>query len=528
MVRSPSIPSASWEDFRRRRWTLTRCETLPVGPPSPRKVGKAAGSKAAPVKRGSKARAGSDDEVDAREARRQRLSKPAVGIPAVAVAAAGLAFNAYPDGHIFNQLCGDDNADDHEAVPTSDSGNNKGKGKAAAAPKEAKSREYIPRQNSGAYAILLALYKNASFDERETWVTKQRIMDDGQEYSSTPFETGTANRGGQAQSGQGFTYSAWSGMKTREEPTIKLDNTDLSQADPGSLQLRTVTSKDLAVTDNKRPAKFALTAAGYALAERLAPSAGLEVHVRLPSSSYGSHDGGHPSSSGPRASGSADRPDRVGIRSSAGGRTGLQRAGDEDEAYSPGLGNALGVSTSGPSVLRNTSVHVAAPRRRQVTPDLFGDDPDRPRPGLVATASVDEAQCLKQLRLATELSKKDAVRTAPDEHFGVSTTGTMTDVAFVARSASGSAVLNARKAAMGVLAAAPPTRSNNTPTTRNVGACPVPTVWVPSLLRKADRHTCRYGVRVLLLDGRCASTVPTDIPMRDQQKKLIDLESCRQ
>jgi crossover junction endonuclease MUS81 len=106
--------------------------------------------------------------------------------------------------------------DDEDDAPAGGSGSNRGKrGQASAAPKEAKSREYIPRQNSGAYAILLALYKNASFEERQTWITKQQIMDDGQEYSTTPFDTGTANRGGQAQGGQGFTYSAWSGMKTR-------------------------------------------------------------------------------------------------------------------------------------------------------------------------------------------------------------------------------------------------------------------------------------------------------------------------
>ncbi|GAA5880976.1 hypothetical protein JCM3774_001493 [Rhodotorula dairenensis] len=412
-----------------------------VGPPSPRKNNKAVASKAAPAKRGGKACAGSDDEIDAREARRQRLSKPVGGLPAAA-AVAGLAFNAHPDGHIFNQMR-DDHDDDDRGTSTSASSKNKGKGKAAAAPKEAKSREYIPRQNSGAYAILLALYKNASFEERQTWVTRQQIMDDGQEYSSTPFETGTANRGGQAQGGQGFTYSAWSGMKT-------------------------LTSKDLAVSDNKRPAKFALTPAGYALAERLAPSAGLDVHVRLPSSSFGSQDGGHPSSSGPRASESAYRPERCGTGSSGGGGGGVRR-GDEDEAYFPGLGNALGASTSGPSVLRNTSIHVAAPRRRQLTPDLFGDSQDRPlKPVPSAAVREDDAQYLEQLRLAIEVSRKDAAGGASDELFGVQAAVTTTSMTSVARTASGSAVLNARKAAMGVFAVAPPPRSNETPAFKNV------------------------------------------------------------
>lgn len=178
-----------------------------VGPASPRKAQKTA---AKPKKRSTKARPSSEDEVDPREARRQRLNN-AGAEGADAAAAAALTFNAHPDGHIFNQPLDED-------APGAGTGRgaSKGKGKATAASKEPKTREYIPRQNSGAYAILLSLYKNASFDERQTWITKGQVIEDGQEYSSTPFESGTANRGGQIQGGAGFTYSAWGGMKTRE------------------------------------------------------------------------------------------------------------------------------------------------------------------------------------------------------------------------------------------------------------------------------------------------------------------------
>ncbi|GAA5982197.1 hypothetical protein JCM10908_004779 [Rhodotorula pacifica] len=413
-----------------------------VGPASPRKVNKAAAAKA-PAKRAAKARAAdSDDEIDAREARRQRLSKAVAGGSA---ASGGLTFNAHPDGHIFNRMA------DEDDVATGSS-KNKGKGKAAAESKEPKSREYIPRQNSGGYAILLALYKNASFEERQTWITKQQIMDDGQEYSNTPFETGTANRGGQAQGGQGFTFSAWNSMKT-------------------------LTSKDLTVSDNKRPAKFALTSTGYDLAERLAASAGVEVHVRLPSSS--ASGGGHPSSSGgtyASGSGSAYRPDRFGVGSSGGG--GARRGIDNDDtAYFPGLGNALGASTSGPSVLRNTSIHVAVPQRRQVTPDLFGEVDPAPKSSTTAAKgpqAQEDAHYLEQLRLAIELSKKDAAAMASsdaadsDGLFGVDGSRSASSTAVRANGGGGrSAALNARKAAMGVYAIAAP-KANEAPAFKNV------------------------------------------------------------
>lgn len=242
-------------------------------------------------------------------------------------------------------------------------------------------------------------------------------------------------------------------------------------------------SKDLALSDNKRPAKFALTPAGYALAERLAPSAGVEVHVRLPSSSLGStgHGGGHPSSSsGIPARGSAPRPDRFASGGSGHGSSDnrLRHEHDED-AYFPGLGTALGASTSGPSVLRNTSIHVAAPRWRQVTPDLFGGARDaRLYFGSGPTAAAnnphgeveEDPQYLEQLRRAIELSKKEAAG-ANDLPYG--STGATTSSANAARTASGSTgstILDARKAAMGLYAVKPP-RPSDAPAIKNVGAC---------------------------------------------------------
>ncbi|BGP31606.1 Crossover junction endonuclease mus81 [Rhodotorula toruloides] len=342
--------------------------------------------------------ASSDGEVDPREARRQRLTK---GNPALPPPGA-IAFQAHPDGHKWNKplpgqktgkapraaAAGSEFDDDDK-----EGAGGKGKGKA---------REYIPRQNSGAYAILLSLYKNASYDERQSWTTKSKIIEDGQEYSNTPFETGTAVRGGQVQGGQSFTYSAWSGMKT-------------------------LTGKDLVVSDNKRPAKFALTPAGYALAEKLAPSAGILVHARLPTSSAG-----HPSSSGPNppsSSGPAPGPSRPGF---------------------PGLGRSLGSSstratTSGPSVGRS-SFHASAPRQRQRTPPLFLEDSPQRTNG--AADEDEDPEFQAQMRAALELSRRESTAALSSErddlYEGSARNG------YVSTSGKG---LDGRKAASGIYAA---------------------------------------------------------------------------
>ncbi|BGO91146.1 hypothetical protein NBRC10512_005760 [Rhodotorula toruloides] len=345
--------------------------------------------------------ASSDGEVDPREARRQRLTK---GNPALPPPGA-IAFQAHPDGHEWNKplpgqktgeapraaAAGSDPEDDEEAG--AEKGKGKGKGKA---------REYIPRQNSGAYAILLSLYKNASYDEPQSWTTKSKIIEDGQEYSNTPFETGTAVRGGQVQGGQSFTYSAWSGMKT-------------------------LTGKDLVVSDNKRPAKFALTPAGYALAEKLAPSADIVVHARPPTSSAG-----HPSSSGPNppsSSGPAPGPSRPGF---------------------PGLGRSLGstsasATTSGPSVGRS-SFHASAPRQRQHTPPLFLEDP-LPRANGAGDGDEDP-EFQAQMRAALELSRRESTAALSSERDDLFEGG--------ARNGNGSTSsrgLDGRKAASGIYAA---------------------------------------------------------------------------
>lgn len=158
----------------------------------------------------------------------------------------------------------------------------------------------------------------------------------------------------------------------------------------------------------------------------------------------------------------------------------------DDDAYFPNLGTALGASTSGPSVLRNTSIHVAAPRRRQVTPDLFGattasDVRMRSGSGTTAAAAAandpyggeeEDPQYLEQLRLAIELSKREAAAADDLPSGGTGATTSSTNAARTA-SGSGSAILDARKAAMGLYAVKPP-RSSEAPAIKNVGACFVP------------------------------------------------------
>jgi hypothetical protein len=125
-----------------------------------------------------------------------------MGLPAP-IPAAPLGFQAHPDG-AFAGLPEDLYGDEGTV--------GKGKGKSKAKP----TKGYIPKQGSGAYAILISLYKNCSYDEHSVSTLKQKIIDDAQEYSNTPFEKGTANRAGETREGSGFTYTAWSGMATCE------------------------------------------------------------------------------------------------------------------------------------------------------------------------------------------------------------------------------------------------------------------------------------------------------------------------
>ncbi|KAK4056824.1 Crossover junction endonuclease mus81 [Microbotryomycetes sp. JL221] len=132
--------------------------------------------------------------------------------------------------------------------------------------KKTSTKQYVPGQGTGAYAILLALYKLStnnneqdyrdSDNEAETtkWILKNQIVDVGSEYSNTPFDQPTGNRGAGFDPGAGY-RSAWSGMTT-------------------------LRNKELVKENNKRPKGFALTATGFDLAETLAQQAGIPVVKR--------------------------------------------------------------------------------------------------------------------------------------------------------------------------------------------------------------------------------------------------------
>ena len=86
----------------------------------------------------------------------------------------------------------------------------------------------------------------------------------------------------------------------------------------------------------------------------------------------------------------------------------------------------------------------------------------------------EDPQYLEQLRLAIELSKREAAAAAAvDVPYGG--TGATISSANAARTASGSgsAILDARKAAMGLYAVKPP-RPSEAPAIKNVGACFIP------------------------------------------------------
>ncbi|GAA5905022.1 hypothetical protein JCM6882_002420 [Rhodosporidiobolus microsporus] len=392
---------------------------MPNRAPSPTKP-RARKPAASTSKKRSAALEFENPEDDPRFARRMRTSGHDGGGGGAAAgpsnANAGPAIQFHPDGHIWNEALSED-----EDAAFGGGGAAKGKGKAkarAAGDGEKKERAYLPRQNSGAYAILLALYRCASFDERQTWTTKQRIMDVGQEYSSTPFDTGTAVRGGQVQGGGSFTYSAWNGMKT-------------------------LTTKELVITDNKRPAKYALAPTGYALAEKLAPSASLPLHQPTPSTS--SSAGAHPSSSA-----------SLGRHPSSSGF-----GGDTWAALGRGGGNVLGGPGSG---IRRPpqGVHATAPRRREKTPPFFLDrveplDRDRDRDDgeeNFAFGEEDPPEFREQMRQALALSKRESLSVGLGSSSPAPGAGgggrALLDPAAVARRAAGAAAL-ARSGSGGLL-----------------------------------------------------------------------------
>ncbi|BGP15634.1 Crossover junction endonuclease mus81 [Rhodosporidiobolus nylandii] len=393
-----------------------KCEAegveMPDRVPSPSKPrGRPAASK-------SKKRPALDDDDPTHNPRYARRLK-AMGIdPADAAAAGpsgqqfapGLTFQAHPDGHAWYRP---QTPEDDE--PRASRGKGKGKGKAKAADddgeKEKKERAYIPRQNSGAYAILLALYKCSAYGDRyndageggagsaESWVTKQMIMDVGQEFSTTPFDTGTANRGGNATGGPAFTYSAWSGNTTRQE-------------------------KGLMIASNKRPIKYCVTAAGYTLAEKLAPSAGIAVHKAPARSSSAAH----PSSSGARG---ATHP------SSSGGGIG------GDPFASLGRGNVVGGPGSG--VRPPQGIHPAPRRRRSETPEFLrvpADDPARAATEEAEDPALnfedDDPEFAAQMRQALALSRQES-QSFSSSPAPARATGAALDPAAVARRVAGGA-----------------------------------------------------------------------------------------
>lgn len=97
------------------------------------------------------------------------------------------------------------------AQPTSD----------ASPPVKRKTKSYVPRKGSGSYAILLGLYKNATYDDHQIWTLKAKIIQDATPYSNTSLEKPSAAHNGGNDAGAGF-YSAWNGSKTREAfPTTR-------------------------------------------------------------------------------------------------------------------------------------------------------------------------------------------------------------------------------------------------------------------------------------------------------------------
>lgn len=195
-----------------------------------------AASKAGSSKRKRKGALDSDEEraIEAeRDARRNRNKGIVDLAPVPAAKARALGFS-------------DDEDDDRLRAP-------------AAAKRVKTTRAYVPKKGSGSYAILIALYSLCSYDDSERLSLKSEIIKAGQDFSTTSFEKGSAMRGGNAELAAGH-YTAWSGMKTLLE-------------------------KELVTYENRRPPRWALTAAGYQLAAKIAPTAGVPVHVRGPSSS---------------------------------------------------------------------------------------------------------------------------------------------------------------------------------------------------------------------------------------------------
>lgn len=94
-----------------------------------------------------------------------------------------------------------------------------------------KKRKYIPKKNSGAFAILLALLENKAFDRG---ISKERIIQYGQKYSSSSMTPNFSTR---------ELHSAWSSIKSLRKHDL--------------------------VLEEGRPRKYSLTEKGKVMAETL-------------------------------------------------------------------------------------------------------------------------------------------------------------------------------------------------------------------------------------------------------------------
>jgi len=151
-------------------------------------------------KRGRKAAEEEEEAAEEalREARRLRTMSLAPG----AGPAAPLAFQAHPDG-AFHDLPAE-----MEEVEVAGNGKGKAKGRAK--------KEYVPGKGTGNYAILIGLYKHASYAEHSVSTLKTDIIEAAQPYTKTPFDQHTAIRNGQMVTGTNLRHDAWSGMKRRK------------------------------------------------------------------------------------------------------------------------------------------------------------------------------------------------------------------------------------------------------------------------------------------------------------------------
>ncbi|KAJ2021438.1 Crossover junction endonuclease mus81 [Coemansia sp. S680] len=84
------------------------------------------------------------------------------------------------------------------------------------------SRIYVPRYRSGAFALLLGLYKTYCLYGPDYYIPKNQLIPLSEQYADTPFHVGgstSGHRGGGAGSSYGQ-HTAWSGIKTLESKSL--------------------------------------------------------------------------------------------------------------------------------------------------------------------------------------------------------------------------------------------------------------------------------------------------------------------